>query len=71
MAVICLIMPVNLCYQTFFKTIESKHIGKPYVHSKQIDNSKLIKINEIIRSHPVEVIGKKLRTSMTSMKKIV
>ena len=55
----------------FFKTIESKHIGKPYVHSKQIDNSKLIKINEIIRSHPVEVIGKKLRTSMTSMKKIV
>ena len=55
----------------FFKTIESKHIGKPYVHSKQIDNSKLIRINEIIRSHPVEVIGKKLRTSMTSMKKIV
>ncbi len=55
----------------FFKTIESKHIGKPYVHSKQIDNSKLIKINEIIRSHPVEVIGKKLRTSMISMKKIV
>jgi ketol-acid reductoisomerase len=55
----------------FFKTIESKHIGKPYVHSKQIDNSKLIKINEIIRSHPVEVIGKKLRTSMTLMKKIV
>ena len=55
----------------FFKTIESKHIGKPFVHSKQIDNSKLIKINEIIRSHPVEVIGKKLRTSMTSMKKIV
>jgi len=55
----------------FFKTIESKHIGKPYVHSKQIDNSKLIKINEIIRSHPVEVIGKKLRTSMTSMKNIV
>ncbi len=55
----------------FFKTIESKHIGKPFVHSEQIDNTELIKVNEIIRSHPVEVIGKKLRTSMTSMKTIV
>ena len=55
----------------FFNTIESKHIGKPFVHSEQIDNTELIKVNEIIRSHPVEVIGKKLRTSMTSMKTIV
>ena len=55
----------------FFKTIESKHIGKPFLHSKQIDNTELIKVNEIIRSHPVELIGKKLRTSMTSMKTIV
>ena len=72
MAVICLFdHACKPLLSDFFKTIESKHIGKPYVHSKQIDNSKLIKINEIIRSHPVEVIGKKLRTSMTSMKKIV
>ncbi|MDC0554279.1 ketol-acid reductoisomerase [Flavobacteriaceae bacterium] len=55
----------------FFKTIESKHIGKPFLHSKQIDNTELIKVNEIIRSHPVELIGKKLRTSMTSMKTIL
>ena len=55
----------------FFKTIESKHIGKPFLHLKQIDNTELIKVNEIIRSHPVELIGKKLRTSMTSMKTIV
>jgi len=55
----------------FFKTIESKHIGNPFLHSKQIDNTELIKVNEIIRSHPVELIGKKLRTSMTSMKTIV
>jgi len=55
----------------FFKTIESKHIGKHFLHSKQIDNTELIKVNEIIRSHPVELIGKKLRTSMTSMKTIV
>ena len=55
----------------FFTKIESKHFGKPYIHGKQIDNSKLIEINEIIRSHPVEIIGKKLRTSMISMKKVI
>ena len=55
----------------FFIKIDSKHIGKPYIHAEQIDNTRLIEVNELIRSHPVEVIGKKLRTSMTSMKKIV
>ena len=55
----------------FFIKIDSKHIGKPYIHAKQIDNTRLIEVNELIRSHPVEIIGKKLRTSMTSMKKIV
>jgi ketol-acid reductoisomerase len=57
--------------QDFFTKIESKHIGSPYILSNKIDNSRLIEINEIIRSHPVEIIGKKLRISMTSMKKIV
>ena len=55
----------------FFIKIDLKHIGKPYIHAKQIDNTRLIEVNELIRSHPVEIIGKKLRTSMTSMKKIV
>ncbi|MBT4232293.1 MAG: ketol-acid reductoisomerase [Flavobacteriaceae bacterium] len=55
----------------FFIKIDSKHIGKPYIHAEKIDNTRLIEVNELIRSHPVEIIGKKLRTSMTSMKKIV
>ena len=55
----------------FFIKIDLKHMGKPYIHAKQIDNTRLIEVNELIRSHPVEIIGKKLRTSMTSMKKIV
>ena len=55
----------------FFIKIDLKHIGKPYIHAKQIDNTRLIEVNELIRSHPVEIIGKKLRTSMISMKKIV
>ena len=55
----------------FFIKIDSKHIGKPFIHAEKIDNTRLIEVNELIRSHPVEIIGKKLRTSMTSMKKIV
>ena len=35
-----------------------------------VDNQVLIEINEKIRNHPVEIIGKELRKSMTSMKKI-
>jgi ketol-acid reductoisomerase len=31
----------------------------------------LIDVNEIIRFHPVEIIGYDLRESMTDMKKIV
>jgi ketol-acid reductoisomerase len=36
-----------------------------------VDNKKLIDINEIIRYHPVEMIGYELRASMVAMKKIV
>jgi len=36
-----------------------------------VDNRELIEINEQLRNHPVEIIGKKLRGYMTAMKKIV
>jgi ketol-acid reductoisomerase len=36
-----------------------------------VDNKQLIDINEIIRYHPVEMIGYELRASMIAMKKIV
>ena len=36
-----------------------------------VDNKQLIDINEIIRYHPVEMIGYELRASMVAMKKIV
>ena len=35
-----------------------------------VDNQELIRVNEAIRSHPVEIIGKKLRGYMTAMKSI-
>ena len=54
----------------FYKTISNNHIGEKFLNKNKIDNSQLIKINEIIRNHPVEIIGKKLRNSMKSMKSI-
>jgi ketol-acid reductoisomerase len=36
-----------------------------------VDNAKLIAINEGIRSHPIEMVGKTLRHHMTAMKKII
>ena len=36
-----------------------------------VDNRDLIDVNEIIRYHPVEMIGYELRESMTDMKKII
>ncbi|MFT5879664.1 MAG: ketol-acid reductoisomerase [Moritella sp.] len=39
--------------------------------SNSVDNARLIDVNEEIRNHPVEVIGKKLRGYMSDMKKIV
>merc|ERR1711948_69295 len=35
-----------------------------------VDNMQLIKVDEAIQSHPVEIIGRELRGHMTAMKKI-
>lgn len=57
----------------FMKTIETDVIGKTYGEGSDngVDNKQLIAVNEIIRFHPVELIGYELRESMTAMKKIV
>lgn len=41
------------------------------VGSNGVDNVQLIAVNEAIRNHPVEIVGKKLRGYMTAMKRIV
>ncbi len=38
--------------------------------SNGVDNQRLIEVNEVIRNHPVEIVGKKLRGYMTDMKRI-
>jgi len=57
---------------SFMKKIDKSLIGDGAKFLKQtgVDNKKLIDINEIIRFHPVELIGYELRDSMTAMKKI-
>jgi ketol-acid reductoisomerase len=57
----------------FMKEIDTNVIGKAFAEgeSNGVDNRQLIDVNEIIRFHPVEIIGYDLRESMTAMKKIV
>ena len=52
----------------FINNTKKCHIGEPFPLEDKIDNQELIKINDLIRNHPVELIGKQLRASMTSMK---
>ena len=54
----------------FMKTVKTDVIGKSFSSENGVDNQELIRINAIIRNHPVEVVGAKLRASMTAMKVI-
>ncbi|WP_371187533.1 ketol-acid reductoisomerase [Thalassotalea maritima] len=56
----------------FTNSLSSEDIGKGLASSDNgVDNVRLIEVNEAIRSHPVEKVGKKLRGYMTDMKRIV
>src|SRR5210317_1863536 len=58
--------------EDFMKGIKTDMIGSDLkVDDNGVDNKQLIDINEIIRYHPVEMIGYELRASMTAMIKIV
>ncbi|NNL09631.1 MAG: ketol-acid reductoisomerase [Croceitalea sp.] len=57
----------------FMQGIETDVIGKHYGEGRDngVDNVKLIAVNKALREHPVEVVGARLRASMTAMKPIV
>jgi ketol-acid reductoisomerase len=55
----------------FMSKIDTDVIGKTIEGDNGVDNQELIAVNEAIRSHPVEVIGKTLRGHMTAIKSIV
>jgi ketol-acid reductoisomerase len=56
----------------FMKTIDVDVIGINFNAGKDngVDNKTLIEVNEAIRSHEVEAIGKVLRQAMIAMKAI-
>ncbi|MDP3394284.1 ketol-acid reductoisomerase [Sediminibacterium sp.] len=56
----------------FMEKIETDTIGKNFNEAKDngVDNKTLIAVNAVIRYHPVEIVGEKLRQAMTEMKTI-
>ena len=52
----------------FMKTLDTSIIGKPFSKSYGVDNKELIAVNDAIRNHPIEAVGKRLRAAMTAMK---
>ncbi|MGV0920804.1 ketol-acid reductoisomerase [Empedobacter falsenii] len=56
----------------FMTKVNVDVVGKNYNEGKDnaVDNATLVHINDVLRSHPVETVGKKLRKAMTTMKTI-
>ncbi len=54
----------------FMKTVSTDLIGQKFTTTNGVDNRELIRINGIIRNHPVEIVGGRLRASMIAMKVI-
>ncbi|WP_300672658.1 ketol-acid reductoisomerase [Desulfoluna sp.] len=56
----------------FMKGVNTDIIGKGLASEDNgVDNMALIEVNEALRNHPVEVVGKELRGYMTAMKAIL
>lgn len=57
----------------FMKKIETDVIGSNFAKGRGngVENAKLIQVNKVLREHPVEIVGARLRASMTAMKPIV
>jgi ketol-acid reductoisomerase len=56
----------------FMKAVDTDIIGKNFNAGKDtgVDNKTLIVVNEVIRFHPIELVGAELRQAMTEMKSI-
>ncbi|WP_299250783.1 ketol-acid reductoisomerase [uncultured Lacinutrix sp.] len=52
----------------FMKTVDTDIIGKSFSTTTGVDNIELIAVNDAIRNHPIEAVGKRLRAAMTAMK---
>ncbi|GGE91946.1 ketol-acid reductoisomerase [Chishuiella changwenlii] len=56
----------------FMTKVDVDVVGKNYNEGKDnsVDNATLVHINDVLRNHPVEIVGKRLRKDMTAMKSI-
>ena len=52
----------------FMENLEPNVVGRPFASSNAVDNVDLIAVNNAIRNHPIEDVGKRLRSAMTAMK---
>ncbi|WP_105265298.1 ketol-acid reductoisomerase [Pseudoalteromonas sp. T1lg76] len=58
--------------QDFMRDIDTDVIGRGLEQTDNgVDNQALIQVNAALRNHPVEIVGTKLRSYMSAMKKIV
>ncbi|WP_105190084.1 MULTISPECIES: ketol-acid reductoisomerase [unclassified Pseudoalteromonas] len=58
--------------QPFMRNIDTDVIGRGLEQTDNgVDNQALIQVNAALRNHPVEIVGTKLRSYMSAMKKIV
>jgi ketol-acid reductoisomerase len=56
----------------FMSKIDTDVIGKGLtLKDTGVSNQELVRVNDEIRNHPVEIVGKKLRSYMTAMKAVV
>jgi ketol-acid reductoisomerase len=56
----------------FMQKIDTDVIGKGLqLKDNNVDNSELIAVNQAIRNHPIEIVGRRLRSYMTAMKKAI
>ncbi len=53
----------------FMASLQPGDLGKA-IDGTQVDNAQLRDVNEAIRQHPIEQVGRKLRGYMTDMKRI-
>jgi len=53
----------------FMTTLQPGDLGKA-TEGTQVDNAQLRDVNEAVRQHPIEIVGRKLRGYMTDMKRI-
>jgi ketol-acid reductoisomerase len=57
----------------FMTKVDTDVIGKNYMEGKDngVDNKQLIAVNDMLRCHPVELVGAELREAMTAMEAII